>query len=290
MKVLLTGSEGQIGRSLTRQLQGKADVLACSRDTLDITDREAVFAQIDDFRPQIVINAAAYTAVDKAESEPASAEAVNHQGARYLAEATAKAGAALLHISTDYVFNGNKKEAYRENDPIDPQGVYGRSKAAGEQAALQTNPRTIVLRTSWVFGEYGQNFVKTMLRLARERDTLSVVDDQLGAPTYAGDIAAALIAISEHIVKGKPVDYGIYHYSGMPYVSWYAFAYAIFAESVTQRVLPKAPQLKAITTADYPTPAKRPTNSRLNLDKIQRAFAIPPSDWKRALKSLHLYG
>lgn len=289
MRVLLTGAEGQVGRCVGAQLQGKAEVLALGYDALDIADRQAVFAKIRTFQPQLVINAAAYTAVDKAESEVAMAEAVNHQAVRYLAEASAKIGAALLHISTDYVFSGKKDGEYREDDAVDPQGVYGRSKALGEKAALEANPRTIILRTAWVFGEHGQNFVKTMLRLGKERDRISVVDDQFGGPTYAGDIAAALIAIGERIVSGEPVEYGIYHYSGMPYVSWYTFARAIFAEGVAQGVLAKAPQIKAITTADYPSPAKRPANSRLNLDKIQRTFAIAPSDWQNALKSISLY-
>lgn len=289
MKVLLTGSEGQVGRSLTAKWQGKAQLLALSRAQLDITDRDAVLAQVAAFQPQIIVNAAAYTAVDKAENDVQLAEAVNHHAVRYLAQAAAACDAALLHISTDYVFSGTQTNPYVETDAVDPQGVYGKSKAAGEQAALQTHPRTIVLRTAWVFGEYGQNFVKTMLRLGRERDTLSVVDDQFGAPTYAGDIADALITISGHIADNAPLEYGIYHYSGAPYVSWCGFARAIFAAAVAQGVLPKAPQVNAIATADYPTPATRPANSRLNLDKIRRVFGIAPSDWQKALQALHKY-
>lgn len=287
MRMLLTGCDGQVGRSLATQWQG--GMLALSRRDLDITDKEAVFAAVQKFAPQLVINAAAYTAVDKAESEAALAEAVNHHGAAYLAQASAQQDAAFLHLSTDYVFSGDKAGEYREDDAVSPQGVYGKSKVAGEQAALAANPRTIILRTAWVFGEHGHNFVKTMLRLGKERMEIGVVADQFGAPTYAGDIARVLHLISERIVRGDALQYGIYHYSGMPHVSWHAFACEIFRESVAQGLLAKSPQVNAITSADYPTPAKRPANSRLNLDKIAREFGIAPSDWQKALKSLHLY-
>lgn len=288
-KVLITGSNGQVGTALQQQWQGKATLLTLTREELDITDRDAVLARVHAFQPDIIINAAAYTAVDKAESDMAPAQAVNIDGVRYLAEAAKAENAAFLHLSTDYVFDGTKIGEYTEDDSVSPQSVYGRSKLAGEQAALHHHDKTLVLRTSWVFGEHGHNFVKTMLRLAKTRDTLSVVNDQLGGPTYAGDIAAALITISEQIIRGTTVDYGIYHYSGRPYVSWYEFARTIFAEAVAQGILPQAPQLHPITTDGYPTPAKRPANSCLNLDKIQRAFNIAPSDWQQALKALHLY-
>lgn len=288
-KILLTGSNGQIGKCLTLQLQDKVELLAVDRAQLDITDRQAVQTQIHAFCPHIVINAAAYTAVDKAESEQALAEAVNHHATHGLAEAAADVGAAFLHISTDYVFDGTKAGEYREEDATNPQGVYGVSKARGEQAALHANPRTIVLRTAWVFGEYGHNFVKTMLRLGRERDTLGVVNDQFGGPTYAGDIATALVAISKHIADGAATDYGIYHYSGQPCVSWYEFARTIFTEALEQGLVTQTPQLNAISTQDYPTPARRPANSCLNLDKIRRTFGIAPSDWQKALKNLHPY-
>lgn len=288
-RILVTGSEGQVGRALLARLQGKAEVRAHDRQTLDITDRAAVIADIKAFAPHVIINAAAYTAVDKAENEAAAAYAVNADGVRHLAEAAAETEALLLHISTDYVFSGDKDGDYLETDVPNPQTVYGKSKLAGEALALRVHPRTIVLRTAWVFGEHGHNFVKTMLRLGRERQELGVVADQFGGPTYAGDIADALIAIGEQVLDGKTSEYGIYHYSGMPHVSWHAFAQAIFAEAVAQGVLSKAPQVNAITTADYPTPARRPANSRLNNDKIASAFALAPSDWQRALQALHLY-
>ena len=290
MKVLVTGSNGQVGYCLVQQLrQQNADFLALDRDQLDITQRQAVWQTVSDYRPDVIINAAAHTAVDKAESEAEQAFAINRDGAAYLAEAAQQIGAAMLHISTDYVFDGQATQPYTETDATAPQGVYGQSKLAGEQAVLATCSRSIILRTAWVFGEHGHNFVKTMLRLGRERDSLGIVSDQHGAPTYAGDIAAALLHIAHHITQGKPTEYGIYHFSGKPYVSWYQFAEAIFQQAQQQGILANAPQLFAIATPDYPTPAKRPANSCLQLDKIQQAFGISPSDWRQALTQLAPY-
>ncbi|MDD7545341.1 SDR family oxidoreductase, partial [Actinobacillus porcinus] len=170
-----------------------------------------------------------------------------------------------------------------------PQGVYGRTKLEGEIAVQQANPRSIILRTAWVFGEHGHNFVKTMLRLAKDRDSLGIVGDQFGGPTYAGDIAKALIEIANQILAGKENAFGVYHFTGKPYVSWYEFANAIFVEAESQKLLEKQPHLKAITTAEYPTPAKRPANSRLDLTKIKQTFNIEPSDWQKALKNIKAY-
>ena len=206
-----------------------------------------------------------------------------------MAEAAKNVDAAILHISTDYVFDGQREGKYKETDATDPQGVYGKTKLEGEQAVAKANDKFIVLRTAWVFGEHGNNFVKTMLRLAKTRDTLGVVADQIGGPTYAGDIAASLIQIAEKIIAGEDVQYGIYHFTGEPYVSWYDFAKAIFDEAVSQNILEKAPHVNAITTADYPTPAKRPANSCLDLTKIQRVFGIQPSNWQKALKNIKAY-
>lgn len=290
MKVLVTGSNGQVGYCLVQQLrQQNADFLALDRDQLDITQRQAVWQTVSDYRPDIIINAAAHTAVDKAESEAEQAFAINRDGAAYLAEAAQQIGAAMLHISTDYVFDGQATQPYTETDATAPQGVYGQSKLAGEQAVLAACSHSIILRTAWVFGEHGHNFVKTMLRLGRERDSLGIVSDQHGAPTYAGDIAATLLHIAHHITQGKPTEYGIYHFSGKPYVSWYQFAEAIFQQAQQQGILTNTPQLIAIATSDYPTPAKRPANSCLQLDKIQQAFGIPPSDWQQALTQLAPY-
>ena len=288
-KCLITGAHGQVGYCLTQQLQGKHEILAVDRDELDITDERAVKKAIEDFRPHVIINAAAHTAVDRAETEVVLSEAINVKGPKYLAKAAKSVGAAILHISTDYVFDGQGEGKYKETDITAPQGVYGRTKLEGEQAVAQANDKFIVLRTAWVCGEHGNNFVKTMLRLAKTRDTLGVVADQIGGPTYAGDIATALIDISERIIDDQNVEYGIYHFTGEPYVSWCDFAKAIFTEAVSQNILEKTPHVNAITTADYPTPAKRPANSCLDLTKIQRVFGIQPSNWQKALKNIKAY-
>lgn len=288
-KYLITGANGQVGYCLTQQLLGKAEVLAVDRDKLDITDRNAVFHVVSEFRPDVIINAAAHTAVDRAETEVALSEAINVNGPKYLAEAAAEIGALILHISTDYVFNGQGEKPYCETDPVDPQGVYGKTKQAGEIAVQNANPKSVILRTAWVFGEHGNNFVKTMLRLGKEREVLGVVADQFGSPTYAGDIANALIEISEQILNGKQNAYGIYHFSGQPYTNWHGFAQEIFQQAVLQKILEKAPLVNAIATSDYPTPAKRPANSRLDLNKIKQTFGIEPSDWKKALLNLSKY-
>ena len=288
-KFLITGAKGQVGHCLTQQLQGKHEILAVDRDELDITDQSAVQEAVENFRPDVIINAAAHTAVDRAETEVELSEAINVKGPQYLAEAAKDVGAAILHISTDYVFDGQREGKYKETDATEPQGVYGKTKLAGEQAVANSNDKFIVLRTAWVFGEHGNNFVKTMLRLAKTRNTLGVVADQIGGPTYAGDIAASLIQIAEKIIAGEDVQYGIYHFTGEPYISWCDFAKAIFDEAVSQNVLEKSPFVNAITTADYPTPAKRPANSCLDLIKIQQVFGIQPSDWKKALKNIQAY-
>lgn len=288
-KFLITGAEGQVGHCLVQQLTGNAEILAVDRDELDITDEAAVLQTVNTFKPDVIINAAAHTAVDKAETEIALSEAINVKGPQYLAQAAALNGAAILHISTDYVFNGEGSHEYKENDETGPQGVYGRTKREGEIAVLNANPRAIILRTAWVFGEHGHNFVKTMLRLAKDRDSLGIVGDQFGGPTYAGDIATALIKIANLIIAGKTDAFGIYHFTGKPYVSWYEFANAIFAEAKMQNVLQTTPAVKAIATIDYPTPAKRPANSRLDLTKIKQTFDIEPSDWQTALKNIKAY-
>ena len=288
-KFLITGAKGQVGHCLTQQLTGKAEILAVDRDELDITDQSAVKKIVETFKPDVIINAAAHTAVDRAESEVELSEAINVKGPQYLAEAANEIDAIILHISTDYVFEGTGAGEYKEEDQTNPQGVYGRTKLAGEIAVQKANPRSIILRTAWVFGEHGHKFVKTMLRLAKDRDSLGIVGDQFGGPTYAGDIAKALIEITNQILAGKENAFGVYHFTGKPYVSWYEFANAIFVEAESQKLLEKQPHLKAITTAEYPTPAKRPANSRLDLTKIKQTFNIEPSDWQKALKNIKAY-
>lgn len=289
MRVLITGCYGQVGHCLVQQLTGKAELLAVDREQLDITNEGAVIDAVAEFKPDVIINAAAHTAVDKAEEELELSYAINRDGPKYLAKAASKIGAAILHISTDYVFAGSKDGLYLESDETEPQGVYGKSKLAGEEAVIEACSKHVILRTAWVFGQHGNNFVKTMLRLAKDRDSLGIVGDQFGGPTYAGDIAKALVTITNQIVKGNDVEYGVYHFSGAPHVSWFEFAQAIFNEAVEQNVLATAPQLNSITTADFPTPAKRPENSKLNTNKITQGFNIQASDWRSALADIKPY-
>ncbi|MDE1264197.1 MULTISPECIES: dTDP-4-dehydrorhamnose reductase [Vibrio] len=291
MRVLITGSHGQVGYCLTQQLAKleNTEVLALDKERLDITNQDAVNTTVKEFQPTIIINAAAHTAVDKAEEQVELSYAINRDGPKFLAQAAQEIGAVILHISTDYVFEGNKQGEYEETDHTNPQGVYGKSKLAGELAVAKACEKHIILRTAWVFGENGNNFVKTMLRLGATRDALSIVGDQFGGPTYAGDIADALIQIAKCIIKGDEVEYGIYHYSGLPHVSWYEFAEAIFNEAHEQGITTKKPSLTSISTAQYPTPAKRPSNSRLSTKKIKHAFSIKASDWKAALNNIKAY-
>ncbi|MDG3086925.1 dTDP-4-dehydrorhamnose reductase [Vibrio hannami] len=289
MRVLVTGSYGQVGHCLVNQLAGKAEVLAVDKEQLDITDQAAVYTIVADFEPDYIINAAAHTAVDKAEQEVDLSFAINREGPKYLAEAAESCGAVMLHISTDYVFEGNGLEPYSECDMTCPQGVYGKSKLAGELAVADACDRHLILRTAWVFGEHGSNFVKTMLRLAQTRNELNIVGDQIGGPTYAGDIAATLIKMIESVEGGVEITWGVYHYSGMPYVSWYEFAQKIFDTAQRQGVVDEKPTLSSIPTSAYPTPAKRPENSRMNCNKIQTHFGIKPSDWITALDNIQAY-
>ena len=289
-RILITGGSGQVGHCLKAQLEGCAELSVPDSSALNIADRRSVRQAVETFRPDYIINAAAYTAVDKAESDAERAFAVNRDGARYLAEAAEAAGAAMLHISTDYVFDGAGGAPYDEAAPTAPQNIYGASKLAGEQAVLAACRRAVVMRTSWVFGAHGQNFVKTMLRLGRERDSLGIVADQYGAPTAATDIAAALITVvRRHTPEQLAERAGIYHYCGSPYASWFEFAETIFAEAAAQGVLAKIPAVKPIATADYPTPAKRPADSRLDCGKIRAVFGIGPCDWHSALSDLRPY-
>lgn len=289
MKVLITGCRGQVGHCLVKQLEGKAEVLAVDKEQLDITDQAAVFSVVSEFVPDYIINAAAHTAVDKAEEEVELSFAINRDGPMYLAEAAETCGAVMLHISTDYVFDGTGGAPYQECDAVGPQGVYGQSKLAGEQAVAQACAEHLILRTAWVFGEHGNNFVKTMLRLGQDRDALSIVGDQIGGPTYAGDIASALITMIEYIEKEGTPQWGVYHFSGMPYASWYEFAEHIFAAAKNKSVLTQTPILSSISTSAYPTPAKRPANSRLDCDKIAQQFGIKPSDWQASLDNIQAY-
>jgi dTDP-4-dehydrorhamnose reductase len=281
MRVLVLGAGGQVGSELLRHSwPADTKLIAFDRGGLDITRREAVSAAIAGERPDVVVNAAAYTAVDRAESERDAAWAVNCTGLATIAAACRKAGIPLIHISTDYVFDGTKTGPYRENDPVNPLGVYGASKEGGERAVREALREHVILRTAWVYSAQGHNFVRTMLRLATERPVLRVVADQIGSPTSAADIAVAIAQVAQHITHGNTA-WGTYHFTDAGTVTWHGFAEAVFDLAARWRGPP--PRVEAITTADYPTPARRPANSVLDCSRIAAAFAIEPRPWRVAL-------
>lgn len=289
MKVLITGSHGQVGHCLVNVLlaRGDIEVFAYDREDLDITNEAQVSSVVSELNPDVIMNCAAHTAVDKAETDIEMSYAINRDGPSYLAKAAESLGALMLHISTDYVFDGDKSLPYVETDKPNPKGVYGQSKLAGEEAVIANCSRYAILRTAWVFGEHGNNFVKTMLSLGKDRPELGIIGDQFGSPTYAGDIACALVAIMDKYANTE--QSGIYHFSGEPHVSWYQFARAIFDSADKHNVLEQVPVVNEITADQYPLPAPRPANSRLNCDKIHQVFAIEPSDWQRALENINQY-
>lgn len=287
LRYLITGADGQLGRQLQQQLHGRGHIHATNRQQLDISDATAVHTAIHTLRPDIIINTAAYTAVDAAEQQPQAAHAINATGAANLARAAHASGGLLLHLSTDYVFNGQQTTPYRETDPTDPQTAYGQSKQAGEIAIRHHCPRHIIVRTAWLFGEHGHNFVKTILRRAAQGQPLHIVADQIGSPTYTGDLAAALIQIAEqaHI----QARFGTYHFAGQPHVSWYDFAHAILTQAQQQNLLPHPPALYPISSQAYPSTAPRPAYSSLDCHKIQTDFGIAPSNWQQALTQLQRF-
>lgn len=290
MRVLVIGSKGQVGQCLVEQLQSEVDVelLAVDKNDVDIATQSAVSEVVDRFLPTVIINAAAYTAVDLAEDNVELAYAVNHDGPLHLAVAANKVNAILLHISTDYVFSGEQQTAYLEDDKTGPCSVYGKSKLAGELAVAKIYDKHIILRTAWVFSEHGNNFVKTMLKLGKSHDCLRIVGDQYGGPTYAGDIAKILIELA-YKLNEKKVDYGTYHYSGAPHVNWYEFAKYIFLQAKHQGVLQDVPVLSEVTTEEYKTKAIRPKYSKLNVDKLTNALGIDASNWQSALNNMSRY-
>ncbi len=287
MRILVIGAQGQVGWELT--WRGSAlghDVLAWDVAELDITDAAAVDRELAASGANVVINAAAYTAVDQAEQEPALAFAVNRDGPAHLAAACARLNIPLLHISTDYVYDGGKIGAYVETDPTAPLGVYGQSKLEGDEAVRRLLPRHLILRVSWVFGIHGHNFVKTILRLAREREELRVVADQYGCPTFAGDIADVLLELAGRIAEIDVRDaWGVYHYCGEPATTWHGFASAIVELARARESLP-VQTVAAITTADYPLPSARPVNSVLDCAKLATRFGIRPRPWRVGLEAL----
>ena len=285
--VLLTGANGQLGREVARGARSLGlSVEAADRGQLDVTDRQAVSEAVRAVHPKVVINAAAYTAVDRAEVEPTPAYAVNRDGSLHLAEACERVGAMLIHVSTDYVFDGCKDGSYREDDPPNPLGIYGASKLAGEEAIRGTLAQHVILRTSWVYGQHGRNFVNTMLRLGSERGRLEVVDDQQGCPTYAGDLAGAVLAIARlHIQRGlSSRECGTFHCAGEGWTTWYGFALRIFAEAGAR--LDRLPTVHAITTAKYPTAAKRPINSVLDCSRLRQVHGLMLRPWEDALAEM----
>jgi dTDP-4-dehydrorhamnose reductase len=290
VKVLVTGAGGQVGRELCRRVWPAGyELAAFDRAGLDIAGGDAVTAAIARERPDIVVNAAAYTAVDRAEREPDSAWAGNCTGPSNLALACRTAAIPLIHLSTDYVFDGSKRGPYREDDPVAPLGVYGNSKEAGERAVREALPAHVILRTAWVYAAHGHNFVRTMLRLGGERPVLRVVADQIGSPTSAAEIAGAIARVIGGLAAGE-ARWGTFHFAGGGAVSWHGFAEAIFALAAPWRGAP--PTVEPITTADYPTPARRPKNSVLDCRRIGEAYGIAPRPWRDALRDVirEIYG
>lgn len=279
MKILLTGCAGQLGRELKRSLACLGEVVACDRRQLDMADADGLRATLRAVAPTVIVNAAAYTAVDKAEAEPAAADAINAVAPGILAEEAQRLDALLIHYSTDYVFDGSKATPYTEDDTPAPLSAYGRSKLAGERAIAASGARHLIFRTSWVYGLHGTNFMKTMLRLGRERDELRVVGDQVGAPTWTrhlADVAALILA-------RKEIPDGLYHLAAAGETSWHGYAEAIFAEAKRAGLMEKSPVVHRITSADYPLPAPRPANSRLDCTKFRRDFDLALPDWRTGL-------
>lgn len=280
MRILVCGAGGQVGHELVdRAGTYGLEALGMTRERLDVTDADQVSGVVHELDPGMIINAAAYTHVDNAETHSERAYAVNRDGAAALAQAARQASIPLLHISTDYVFSGEARTAYREEDEIAPTGVYGASKAAGEAAVQAALDEHLILRTSWVYGEHGHNFVKTMLRLGRQRDSLSVVADQSGCPTQAGSIADVLLQLAQRYAREGTLAWGLYHYSGRSPCTWFDFAVEIFRQAEAKGMLAKQPQVSSITTAQYPTPARRPAWSVLDCSKFEATFGIDTRDW-----------
>ena len=282
--VLLTGGSGQVGTEIIRHAPASLNIVAPPRAELDMGDPDAIAALVAARPWAAVINCAAYTAVDKAETDVVAAWRANALGPAALARATAEAEIPLIHISTDYVFDGSKDGFYLETDPVAPIGVYGASKEGGAQAGRTANPRHVILRTAWVVSPHGSNFVKTMLRLAESRAELNVVDDQRGCPTSAVDIAQAVLAITGRMIRGADAPTGVYHFVNEGEATWCEFARAIF-DAADARGL-RTPVVHPIPSSDYPTPARRPANSRLSAEKLRKDYGIAPRPWQAALADI----
>lgn len=275
--ILIFGGAGQLGQELARAAARRQfAVAALSRAQTDISDQAAVAAALTEHSPALVVNAAAYTMVDRAEIETSEALRANAHGPAILATACAGAEIPLLHISTDYVFDGTKVGAYVESDPINPISAYGRSKAAGEIAVLRVQPRHVILRTSWLYGEFGHNFLKTVVRLVQEREELRVVADQRGSPTSTRALADAILRIAPRLAAGQEV-WGTYHFTGSGVTTWHGFASCIVGAQAPWSG--RKPRVTAITTAEFPTPAQRPANSELDCSRFERTFGFRARPW-----------
>ena len=282
--ILLTGANGQLGWEILRRADAEGlSICATTRAQLNITDREVVIRYVNQLRPKVIVNTAAYTAVDNAENDAESAYAVNYDGVSYLSEVCASLGSLLIHISTDYVFDGTKTEAYTERDSVAPLGIYGASKLAGENAVRKLCSNHVILRTSWVYGVHGNNFVKTMLRAGLDREVIQVVDDQHGSPTFAGDLAETILIIANRNIKGTvPVaGFGTFHCAGHGYTTWCGFARKVF--ELSKPCLSRIPKVHGIPTAAYQGSARRPGNSVLNCRHLARTFDIQLRSWEEAL-------
>lgn len=284
MKILLLGSQGQVGQELLATLPSVGAVTAWSRHDLDLSQPEQIGPAILAQQPDVIVNAAAYTAVDRAEQEPELAHRINGEAPGQLAQAAQACGATLVHLSTDYVFNGQQNQPYQPTTPTQPLGVYGQSKLAGELAVRAASDRHIILRTAWVYGAKGHgNFVKTMLRVGAERDTLKVVYDQIGCPTWSQDIAQAIVHLVPHL---GPSTFGVYHFTSSGAISWYDFAMAIFEEAAALGWSLQIKTVLPITTDQYPLPAQRPAYSVLNTDKLMTVLQQIPPYWRVSLRKM----
>lgn len=281
-RILITGGTGQLGTELLRcQWPDDFQLVAPSRAELDLSKCDAIGHYVRNGGFSAVINCGAYTAVDRAESDVVTTWKVNALGPAALATATKDVGVPIIHLSTDYVFDGSKHGPYREDDPVAPLGVYGASKEAGEQAVRTGNPLHVILRTAWVFSARGSNFFKTMLRLSNERELIKVVNDQLGCPTAASDIASAVKLVVFHLLEANGKCLGTYHFANSGQSTWYGFARELFAQCELRGY--SVPKLQPIETKEYPTAARRPANSRLSLDKLFQDYDIKPRKWEDAL-------
>ncbi len=288
MKILLTGKNGQVGFELVKKLNTLGEVIATDREELDLVSPDAIRAFIDQTKPDIIINTAAYTAVDKAELEPDLAYQINVTAPEVLASMAAELDIPLIHFSTDYVFDGLKKEAYVETDKTNPQSVYGKTKWEGEEK-IRKHAKHIILRTSWVFGSHGNNFLKTILKLIQDKASLNIVGDQWGSPASASMLADVTFKIVDMIFKGKDFSgYGSYHVTNDGETNWYDYASLIVEEAMQLGLKVKcAPdQIHAISTSEYPTAAKRPLNSRLKTDKLKKTFMLELPHWESEVKKV----